>query len=348
MTSADRLIQLLFEAVTYSITPDETEAYSEPPHPLPAVLESFYDAAKEVLQQRLTDGGENPLCSIRLYEAAGYFTNEVRNWLYGADLQVSDPICLLLAGGLVSVEIVRQAIEVCADLLAPSWMQRAIVYRLCAKGQLDAAMQAADSEVFGEEKWVGWRAVGDYLAHEGDAAAFLKLWPKYKAVHQRHIIDGMRRDLIEAVSHRYGWREAVELSRDKRMSPKSHLNGLAYVALRPVAETGDVKALDRLLSTEELPGLDELARLQLLIDAMQASYPKADESGSDADHPDLSWVLPRIEAIDPSVSKERSRRRDWLLCDLWPVIADPATLKRVRSAVRAPLYRKELRELKGR
>jgi hypothetical protein len=282
---------------------------------------------------------------LRLLDPPYYFNEKAQVWLNTSG-GVSDAVCLLLAGGVISVATVERAIEVCARRLAPPWMQRAIVYRLCADGELDAAMRAADSEIFGDEGWVGWRAVGDCLAREGEAAKFLKLWPKYKAVHRRDAIDDMRRALVDGVSRKQGWRAAVELTHDKRMNAKSHLNSLIYVALVPVAEGGDVRAMDRLLEVEELPGLDDLARLQLLIDSMEASYPKVGEPGRDADHPDLAWVLERIVAIDPKVSKEQLRRRDWLLVDLWSVIGDPATLKKVRGAIRAPMWKRELAGLK--
>lgn len=347
MTQDNRLIPLLLESIAYRSTPKEEEAASEPPYTLPAVLTSFYEVAAEVLRCRMEESDENPLGSERLLESPAYFSDMARNWLNGGDLDVSDPVCVLLAGGIISVETVEQAIKVCTDHLSPKFMQRAIVYRLCAEGKLDDAIKAADSEIFGDEKWTGWRAVGDYLARNGDDTMFFKLWAKYKATLRRDYIDRMRIDLIDAISRRRGWREAVEVAHDKRMNPKSHENGLIYVALRPLTETCDAKTMDKLLNTENLPDLDEPARLQLLIDAMLASYPKSGEPGYDADHPDLVWVLPRIVAIDPTISKEMSRRRDSLLVDMWSVIGNSATLKQVRSAIRTPMFKRELMQLKG-
>ena len=56
----------------------------------------------------------------------------------------------------------------------------------------------------------------------------------------------------------------------------------------------------------------------------------------------LNDVLGRIIAIDPRATKLQGQRRDWLLMDCWSLIGDPATLKRVRAAIRAPMYRREL------
>lgn len=310
-------------------------------------LKAFREAARDALRARLAHDPD-PLCATRLYVPAGRFRSKAA--AHSSDcrtaLDVCDTACLLLAGGLISVATIRQAIDTCPHRLLPAFLQRALVYRLLADGDLPAAREAADSPHFGDEQWVGWRAIGEHHALQADAAGFLSLWSRYGARHERDWMDGMRIDLVEAVSRARGWREALALSRHKHVgNPKAHVHGLAFIALRPLAQHTPVQDLDHLLATAPelatLETLDTLARLQLLVDALHASTPRA----PDRDPPALDGVLARLIAVDPSVSKQQSQRRDWLLTACWPLIGDAATLKRVRAAIRAPVYRRGLSAL---
>ncbi|MDP9916910.1 hypothetical protein J2W24_002559 [Variovorax boronicumulans] len=342
------LDDLAVAAIGYSPSDEESQAAAHPPYPMPTALVPFQDAARTALRTRLTQGPDpDPFCSRRLYESALRFSACVPTVISEhTDFNVGDAVCMLLAGGLIPVATAQRAIEVSASDLAPCFLQRAIVYRLLADGNLPGATQAAASPHFGDAQWVGWRAIGEHHAAHADARAFLTLWPNYASRHERHWMDTLRRQLVKAVSRRHGWRDALALTRDKRIGTKGHVHGMAFIALQPLAKETAVRELDHLLATapelaEPDTSLDALARLQLLVDAMRASTPHAPAD----DPPALDAVLARIIAVDATVSKEQSRRRDWLLMDCWPLIGDAATLKRVRAAIRAPSNKRELAKL---
>jgi len=336
---------LAIDAIRYSLSDEEIEAASRPPYPTPASLAPFQEAVQTALRARLAHGPD-PFCTTRLYESAARFSVRAP---YDVDsrfgFNVSDAICMLLAGGLIPVATAQRAIRASASGLTPRFLQRAIVYRLLADGDLPAAIEAAASPNFDQEQWVGWRAIGEYHAARADALAFLSLWPKYESRQKRDWIDDMRRQLVDTVSRTHNWRDALALTRDKRIGAKGHIHGMAYVALRPLAKQATVPELDHLLATApelaRLEALGALARLQLLVDAMRASTPRTPAD----DPPNLDAVLTRIIAVDPTASKQQSQHRDWLLMDCWPLIGNAATLKRVRAAIRAPVYKRELSAL---
>ncbi|MDR0439731.1 MAG: hypothetical protein LBI59_01925 [Candidatus Accumulibacter sp.] len=343
------LSELALDAISALPSPQEQEAASRPPYPMPAYKAAFLPVAREALRRRLEQGGADPLCSTALLERAQKFSDAARVELANTDGPAGDPqrlvdsdvcdmICLLLAGGLIPVDTARKAAESSACHLESRFLQRAIVYRHLADGDAESAKAACDDPVWGDEAWVGWRAVGEHFAAAADAKSFLALWPKYQARQGRDWMDDMRRSLVAAVSRARGWREAVALTRDKHIGNKGHFYGMLYVALTPFAESGDTKTLRRLFDEPALAGLDEFGRLQLLVDAMCAAMP----GPAQTDHPELGEILARIIAIDPAVSKQQSRQRDGLLLDCWPVVGEPATLKRLRAAIRAPLYRREI------
>lgn len=336
---------MAIDAMRYSPSVEESEAATRPPYPTPAVLAPFQDAVRAAVRARLAQGPD-PFCSLRLYDGAVRFSACAPHVISDhSHFDVSDAVCVLLAGGLIPVATARRAIDVTGSDLAPRFLQRAIVYRLLAEGDLPGAMQEAASPHFNDEQWVGWRAIGEHHAAQADAAAFLALWPQYESRRERHWMDDMRRQLVKAVSRAHGWRHALALTRDKRIGTQGHVHGMAFVALQPLAQETPVTELDHLLATApelaELGALDALARLQLLVDAMRAGAPRAPLN----DHPALDAVLTRIIAIDPTASREQSRHRDWLLTSCWPLIGDTATLKRVRAAIRALSYKRELATL---
>jgi len=336
------LDDLAIAAIGYSPSDEEIEAASQPPYPTPAAFVPFQEAVRAALHARVARGPD-PFCTTRLYEPAARFSvrapYDVNSHL---GFNVSDAICILLAGGLIPVATAQRAIRASASKLVQGFLQRATVYRLLADGDLSAAMEAAASPNFDQEQWVGWRAIGEYHAARADAFAFLSLWPKYEARQEREWVDNMRRQLVDAVSRTYGWRDALALTRDKRIGVKGHVHGMAYVALRPLTEKTTVSEVNQLLGTAselvQFDALNDLARLKLLVDALRASTPRAPAD----DPPGLDAVLSRIIAVDPTASKQQSQRRDWLLMDCWPLIGNAATLKRVRAAIRAPLYKREL------
>src|SRR5262245_30714124 len=293
------------------------------------------------LRERLDSDGPDPMGSYRLYDAAQPFTDRAQVALKrrppAAGFEVLDTICLLLSGGLIAV----QTAEMVRGLLAGSgaaFVHRAIVYRHLGDGDTDRAGLSADHPAMGEDTWVAWRAVGEHYAAGADAARFLAACLKYNARKVRDWIDRMRRTLVMAVSRTRGWREAVALTGDKRIG-----TGHKVDALAPIAATGDTAELSRLFATEpDLAALGELTKLGLLIDAMLADPARP----LDDDHPQLAGLLARLIAVDPTVSKEQMRTRDWLLFSCWPVIGRPETLKAVRAAVRTPNLRRELAQLR--
>jgi hypothetical protein len=352
------LSELALEAIGTLPSPEEEEAASRPPYPMPACKAMFLPVAREALRHRLEQGGADPMCSTRLFGRARKFSDAARVELANAvgpagdfekqllrhrlvDSDVCDMICLLLAGGLIPVDTAHEAVAASAYGLAPRFLQRAIVYRHLGDGDVESAKAACDDSVWGDEAWVGWRSVGEYFAAVADAKSFLALWPRYQARQERDWMDDMRRSLVIAVSRACGWREAVALTRDKHIGNKGHIHGMLYVALTPLAESGDTGPLRRLFDEPVLADLGEFGRLQLLVDAMKAGMSRPAQT----DPPELGEVLARVIAIDPTASKQQSRQRDWLLLDCWPLVGEPATLKRLRAAIRAPLYRREISRL---
>jgi hypothetical protein len=302
---------------------------------------AFEDAAMAALRERLDRGGPDPMGTYRLYDAAQSFTDRARVALKrrppAAGFDVLDAICLLLTGGLTTMET-AETIRGSLTGSSAAFLHRAIVYRHLGDGDISRARQAADHPVMGEHTWVAWRAVGEYYAAQADAERFLGAWPKYSAGKNREWIDTMRRTLVIAVSRARGWREAVALTGDKRIGTDHKADALA-----PIAATGDTASLSQLFATEpEVAALGELTKLRLLIDAMLAD-PAAPP---DDDHPELAGVLARLVAVDPTVSKGQMRTRDWLLVSCWPVIGRPETLTAVRAAVRTPNLRRELTRLR--
>jgi hypothetical protein len=339
----DELSALVSSAIAAQPSAEAIEAASNPPYPTPPHYAAFEKAARSALQIRFERGGRDPTCTTRLFERAQRFSDVVRLELTCArEFYVPDAICLLLAGGLIPVATVQEAIGALAPKTCARFLNRAIVYRLLADDNVEAAMTACGDPVMGDESWVCWRAIGEYHADRADVKSFLALWSKYGARQDRNWIDDMRRSLVIAVSKTHGWREAVLLTQNKRIGLNGHEYGMLYVALTPVAESGDTAALRRLFATEaSLSDLSEIAQIRLLLNAMQINAPRPPQT----DCPELDEVLARIIAVDPTVSKRQSRHRDWLLVDCWLFIGEEATLKRVRAAIRAPIYKRELKRL---
>ena len=106
---------------------------------------------------------------------------------------------------------------------------------------------------------------------------------------------------------------------------------------------GDPLALRELIASEAvLSGVEPVDRMHLLILAIRAS----DRGVVGQDHELLPGVIDEIISLDPLESKQLSRTRDWLLVECWPAIEEQATLDRVRGAVRAPMWKRELKTLK--
>ncbi|MDR2007045.1 MAG: hypothetical protein LBP78_07380 [Acidaminococcales bacterium] len=345
MPYIDELSALALEAIRTLPTDEERETAGRPPYPTPKCHLAFEKAARAARAARLEKGGDDPMCSTRLFEPAVRFSTAAALELSrpeGIGLDVSDMLCLLLAGGAVSVATAETAISGNAFRLSTKYLCRAGVYRLLVDGDEESAKAACDRPVMGCETWVNWRAVGEYYAMRADVKSFLSLWKKYSARQERFWMDTMRRALVEAVSKAQGWREAVKLTRRGEIGSKAHELGMIYVALSPVAATGDTAALRKLFETGECPAeLSEIAKLWLLLDVLSVTTPHPPQF----DPPELGEIIARIVAVDPTVSKQQSRNRDLLLMECWPLIGGKTTLERVRAAIRAPVYKRELKRL---
>ena len=190
---------------------------------------------------------------------------------------------------------------------------------------------------------MGWRCIGEFFAERADAEEVFALWPKYEATRDRNGIDRIRATLLRETARCHGWRAAAELASHSRMGSKAGYSDRLKVALRHYAEQGDPLALRELIASEAvLSGVEPVDRMHLLILAIRAS----DRGVVGQDHELLPGVIDEIISLDPLESKQLSRTRDWLLVECWPAIEEQATLDRVRGAVRAPMWKRELKTLK--
>jgi hypothetical protein len=233
-----------------------------------------------------------------------------------------DAACVLLAAGALTL---ADADGLAADL--PGLRRQAVLTCLTA-GDLPAAHDRA--ERLGDRAWVGYRDIAGWHARRGEAAEALALWRRLAATQERHRMALLKTELVQGVARARGWRAALELTADRRFGPAFRTDALA-----PLAGTGDVAAVADAVAEA---GLDELGQLQLLVTAVVADSPRAPA----ADHPRLAAVLDRLVAVDPTTDRTTMRTRDALLAGLWPAVGDPATLARLRRALRTPSLKREL------
>lgn len=332
-----RLEEITVQAMAdYAI--DKTKAW-------PSMI-AFRTEGLAALQECAEAGGDDPWCTVRLYEPAKSFLGEARRartQFENGFLAPTDLLALLHAGGLLSDEAFDQARGALPrNDLIQAWLQRTHVYRLLSQDAVQAAEEAAESERMGEDKWVAWRAIGEYYAGRGNAKEFLDRWSKYQTQKEKDWLNRMRRTLVEQVCRREGWEAAVALVKHKRISTASNAEVMMWAAMQPMTEAFDVPELNQLFRTrEEFADLDSIARLQLLIDAMTAHW----EYPAQHDHPQLAEILDQVIAIDHTVSKDQMRRRDYLLGSTWPAIGEKETLKRMRTAMRSPSQKREFNGL---
>ncbi len=190
---------------------------------------------------------------------------------------------------------------------------------------------------------MGWRCIGEFFAERADAEGVFALWPKYEAARDRNGIDRIRATLLRETARFHGWRAAAGLASHPRMGSKAGYSDRLKVALRDYAEQGDPLALRDLIASEAvLSAVEPVDRMHLLILAIRAS----DRGIVGQDHELLSGIIDEIVSLDPFASKQLSRTRDWLLVECWPAIEEQSTLDRVRGAVRAPMWKRELKTLK--
>lgn len=339
MGTVQDMMTLALAAVVSAPSDADYELWRRPPYPTPPGWVAFQSAAFEALHERLDRGGADPFMTCRLYEPERTFVDSASRLVSGTRMfEPFDTVCHLLAGGIVSVGDVHTIIEALdVESLNRAHLQRAIVYRCLADGDVDQAAIEADSVWLGDQVWVGWRALGSHYAAAGDAKSLFGLWRRYEAGKERDQMARLKRTLVSTVAGEQGWRAALDLATDKRLGP-----AYAGVAFEPLAKSGDVDGLLELFDRADgLDAVAELTRLDLLVEALCASS----DPNPLLDHPHLGEILARVIAIDPATSKAVMRQRDQLLFSLWPAIGEAATLQRVRAAVRTPSYRRELKRL---
>lgn len=354
MTDLERLA---IDAIAASPYPYDRSA------PVAEVVKQFKRHTLAILQECVESGGPDPLCSKALLEPSDRFSRVARLQLTmaantrGDLVDMAEPrwpglvyvstytlLKLLRVAGLVTDACMEQAIETTTDPSQPKFMQRARVYGFLAEDDVEAAKPAAESSHLHDSNWIAWRAIGEYHAERGNAAAFLTLWSTFDGRRQRERLDWMRQSLVEGVSRHHGWQEALNVAKHRRIATRKNSGLMLKTALEPLTETMTAKELEELISSaSECEDLPEIQRLLLLVEAMLA-HPCEDTP--DADHPELANILERIIAVDPTFSKEQSHLRDFTLSSTWPLIGEENTLKRMRSAIRSPTLRHEYMGLK--
>lgn len=319
----------------------------------PAPRHPFVDVALEALAHRAAaiepESADDPLCTVRLLERPHWFTRKVATTLRtdraggaGHPPSLSDLGCLMLAGGLLEIEDLERASEQVTQSTAEHF-GRAIVHRHLADGDLEAAQRVASSARFERVPYVGWRAIGWHHARQGDADAFLAHWSEYETRTEKTWIDETRRTLIEQISRVRGWRAGLEAAHRPKLSTAGSRSRLLRCALAPLAESVREPELVALFaSAPELATVGELERLDLRVRSVIAH---AEDRARRNDHPALRPLLDEVIAVDHTVSRAVMQSRDRMLIDLWPAVGSAGTLAEMRRAVRAPVWKRELKEL---
>ena len=318
----------------------------------------FKRAGIRAFRERVERGGDDdPLYATALLSPPDRFSRVARRQLGKVDdsgdhsetsslefIGVFELLKLLRVGGVVGDDCLQQAIEATQHPLEPPALQRTRVFGFLAEHDVEAAEREAESPHLDGRNWTAWRAIGEYRAEHGDEDKFLTLWPKFDARQKKEWIERMRQSAVEGVSRHHGWQAGVRLARHRRIKTRSNADLMLKTALQPLTETMSARELDTLVrDAPELTDLPEMWRLLLLVDAMLA-HPH--EEIPQTDHLDLASVLDRIIAVDPTESKEQSRLRDYALSKTWPLIGQEETLRRMRSAIRAPKLRNEFDRLR--
>ncbi|MBB5830683.1 hypothetical protein [Brachybacterium aquaticum] len=331
-------------------------ARARAPHP-------FHHEALPALRGRLAELGvdphdlsrphviddQDPPCATRQLSAprpfsaaASLVVRQIESGKETSAPALGDLACVLLAGGLLEVTDLERAAELVGGHVAECF-GRAIVHRLAADGELEAAARAADHPRLARMPYIGWRALGDHHARRGETDAFLSHWSGYQTQKERRWIETARPLLVGAVARDRGWQDGLDVARRPRIATRGNRDELRLAALRPLAGATPEPELAALLRTEEelvdLPAADALA---LRVDAVLA---RAEDREKGADHPALRPLLEEITALDPTASKDLMRQRDALLLRLWPVIGTETTLQETRKAMRTPSLKREMTRL---
>lgn len=328
------LVDVVIQAARHPWTDAERKAAAWPPYPLPRPVASARERILAELDAMVPQVPEPAWVVQRIAAPRQPLAAAVAGLHRPSGFRVPDAVCTLLAAGVLSLaDVERYA----AEVQVPSWsgLPRQVVHHHLAAGHLAEAEAAA--EAMGDNAWRGHRDIVLALAEQVDVDGVLTRWRGVRPGKERNDADRIRGTLVRAVGRRDGWRAALELTADKRIGTRFRASAFSYLA-----GSGAVDELRELFAGEAAGVLDGYAELSLLTHAIGIASAPAPRH----DHPALAEVLARIEAIDPTVDKATMRIRDSLLFECWYGTGDEATLRRIRSALRTPAYRRELSVLR--
>lgn len=331
--TTESLINVMIRGAGHTWTSEELEACSRPPYPLPADVESARLRAVAELADVPSPVGNPTWVVTRLLATRQELGAALAALRRSGGFRVADAVCVLVAGGALTLADVDRFVE---SVGVPSWsgLPRQVVHVHLAAGRLAEADAAAAA--MGEHAWLGNRDIALVLAERGDTREVLARWRDLRPGTDRRGADAIRSALVREIARREGWRAALEVSSDARIGTR--FRGSAFTAL---VDDGKVDALLDLFANEAADVLDELSQLAMLTRAIRADASRPPGT----DHPALAGVLARIEAIDPSADKQTMRVRDSLLFECWYGTGEEGTLRRIRSAIRTPMLRRELTSL---
>ncbi|QFG68545.1 hypothetical protein [Ornithinimicrobium pratense] len=259
----------------------------------------------------------------------------LNRWLLTEDAMtpVADLACLAYAVGLLQERDVDAILEQLTPLQRGGLLRQRIAHQVSI-GRLHEAHQTAASLT---TPLRGHRDVGLHLARAGDHARFFAEWPRLEPRRGTAELVELREELVRTVGRHQGWRAALELVDGHRRLGDRYV--FAALSGGPVA---DYDELGRHLDADLGSRLTQTQRTQLLVDQLLREVPPAVTSA-----PEDPRVLPLAERVGKLTGdRDVVRARDWQLVQLWPVVADEATLRRMRAMVRTPDLRRELTALR--
>lgn len=240
------------------------------------------------------------------------------------------------AVGLLSESDVDAILEA-LPLPGRAGLLRQRIHRLVAAGRVENAHAVADRL---RDPLRGHRDVGLHLARAGDVDGFFAQWPRLEPRRATAELVELREELVSAVARSRGWQAALELVDSHARLGDRYV--FAALAAGPIAPYDVLTALlDGALSGR----LTEVQRGELLVDQLLRELPPdRDDTALPPEDPRVPALAERLGAIDGD--RETIRGRDGQLVRLWPVVAEAATLKRVRALLRTPDLRRELSALR--
>jgi hypothetical protein len=324
------LPDVLTDALRYRYTEDEREASRRPPYPIAAALRPHRDRIMGELRSRVQPKSGAPWVVTRMLVSQRKLDSQYLDLAERGFFEFGDAACDLLACAALSIGEARGIVDSVPDFDGDG-LRRQIALTLRDRGMLDEARTEANR--IGEYSFMVHRDIAWKLADEGDYESFFRHWRDYAAGKERQGIGQLKTTLVSGMAEKHGWRAAVNLAvAEKRLGA-----GFKDVAISQATSTMPLEQLIEFLAHDARGQLPEESELWLLVRALRREAPWKPTS----EHPLLGEVIDRIIAIDPLVDKATMRSRDMLLAQLWPTMANPETLKRVRKAMRTPSLKRE-------